>query len=121
MKNIVIILLAVATLGQILSKPVILMNFLINRDYIAANLCENRNQPDLGCQGKCHLKKQMDQDEQSSEKKVAAQEIVIIFDHVYFTIGPVFTTVLPLQFEPYQPSVLERSSPETFHPPDAWV
>lgn len=31
-----------------------------NQQYIAQNLCENRNNPDSDCGGSCHLEKQLD-------------------------------------------------------------
>jgi hypothetical protein len=31
--------------------------YVLNKDYIVAQLCENKAQPELKCDGKCHLKK----------------------------------------------------------------
>ena len=31
--------------------------YVLNKDYIAVQLCENRAKPELECDGKCHLKK----------------------------------------------------------------
>ncbi|MFT5645731.1 MAG: hypothetical protein ACI976_000405 [Aureispira sp.] len=31
--------------------------YVLNKDYIVAELCENRAKPALQCEGKCHLKK----------------------------------------------------------------
>lgn len=31
--------------------------YAINKDYIKKQLCENKDQPELKCDGKCHLKK----------------------------------------------------------------
>lgn len=36
------------------------MAYEINKEYIANNLCENRNKPEMHCNGKCHLRKQID-------------------------------------------------------------
>ncbi len=35
------------------------LEYQINKKYIAENLCENRNKPEMHCNGKCHLKKQI--------------------------------------------------------------
>ena len=35
------------------------VDYAINKDYIAKNLCENRAKPKLHCNGKCHLMKQL--------------------------------------------------------------
>ena len=34
-------------------------NYEINKDYISKNLCENRSKPKMHCNGKCHLRKQL--------------------------------------------------------------
>ncbi|EDO25943.1 predicted protein, partial [Nematostella vectensis] len=39
----------------------------INKDYIAAELCENKDKPELQCAGKCYLKKQIDKVEESGD------------------------------------------------------
>lgn len=31
--------------------------YVLNKDYIVAQLCENKAKPELQCDGKCHLKK----------------------------------------------------------------
>ena len=36
-----------------------IMEYLINYDYIANELCENKDKPLLGCNGKCYLEKQV--------------------------------------------------------------
>ena len=44
----------------VLFKPLFpFIDYLANRDFIAKNLCENRNKPKLNCNGKCHLMKQL--------------------------------------------------------------
>jgi hypothetical protein len=35
------------------------LDYLLNRDYISEVLCENADNPELGCNGKCHLGKMM--------------------------------------------------------------
>jgi hypothetical protein len=35
------------------------IDYAINKDYIAKNLCENRAKPKMNCNGKCHLMKQL--------------------------------------------------------------
>lgn len=45
--------------------PVI--EYLINRDYIAKNLCINKDKPKSCCKGKCHLVKQLNKTNPSNE------------------------------------------------------
>ncbi|MBL7827088.1 MAG: hypothetical protein JNJ57_10685 [Saprospiraceae bacterium] len=37
----------------------VLTYWALNRAYIASELCENRNNPDLHCEGKCYLKNKL--------------------------------------------------------------
>ncbi len=39
--------------------PLLYLDFEIRRDYIVANLCENRDRPQLNCNGKCYLAKKI--------------------------------------------------------------
>lgn len=38
--------------------------YQVNKTYIAKNLCENRNKPKMHCNGKCQLRKKLQQLEQ---------------------------------------------------------
>lgn len=46
-------------------KLIVVAHFEANRTYIAQNLCENRNKPELHCKGKCYLKKQLKKEEKN--------------------------------------------------------
>jgi hypothetical protein len=45
--------------AQTFCKWAVLLSFQMNRDYIAANLCENRTKPRLHCNGRCVLIKKI--------------------------------------------------------------
>lgn len=42
-----------------LAIPAISLHYQLNKAWIAANLCENKNKPAMNCNGKCHLRKQL--------------------------------------------------------------
>ena len=48
---------------------VIISSFLLKNDYIATNLCENKNKPELKCHGNCYLKKQFEKEEKKESEK----------------------------------------------------
>jgi len=51
----------------------------LNKDYITALFCVNQDKPELQCQGKCHLKMQIENDEEDrSEAAIELAEIVWI-------------------------------------------
>ena len=50
------------------NRSILYFNYLANKDFITANFCENINKPKLSCEGKCHLKKQLDKETEREEK-----------------------------------------------------
>ena len=64
------ILLIISIISCSFSRFFIYAGFQMNRNYIAANLCENRNKPWLHCNGKCYLMKKI---RQADEKQNAAE------------------------------------------------
>ena len=56
---------------QVFLKIGIIGYYGINRDYITANFCENISKPEMRCNGKCYLKKQIDKADESENRKQA--------------------------------------------------
>jgi hypothetical protein len=46
----------------------------MNQTYIANNLCENRDKPKMHCNGKCHLKKELEKDTQQDKNNSTNKE-----------------------------------------------
>lgn len=69
MKRIVAILLLCSLSCQCLVKLGIVAWFGLNREYIARNLCENKDKPELKCCGKCYLKKQLKKADAEEKKQ----------------------------------------------------
>ena len=59
------------------------VNYWMNRDYIAAELCENKDKPELDCNGKCHLKKEIqhNNDDRNEEQEVSSTLMLEFFQH----------------------------------------
>ena len=70
MTRLISILLLSAFLFQSFSKVVILANYELNKEYIAKNFCENRNNPEMHCNGKCHMMKQMKEEDKKENGPV---------------------------------------------------
>jgi hypothetical protein len=45
--------------------------FKLNRDYIAKVLCENRERPQMHCNGKCYLAKKLKQQQEKQDKETS--------------------------------------------------
>jgi len=67
-------LLGVITLSMTFQYQIIHLNFLLNREYIANYLCENRNKPIAVCGGVCYLSEQL----QSAAENVPEEHAVSI-------------------------------------------
>ena len=66
MKNLVITHLFLKLYLLALVGPVLpVLDFMINYDYIARELCVNRDKPVLACNGKCYLEKKMVENNES--------------------------------------------------------
>ena len=79
-KIIIIVILA------IFLKPILpVVDYVVNYDYISKVLCENKAKPEIRCNGKCHLMKELakaSEDEKpiNSDKKTNfTQEIELLF------------------------------------------
>lgn len=61
---------------QTFETALISLNFTINQDYFAS-ICTNKDKPEMECNGKCHLKKQIKQheEEKSSEENLTQKEL----------------------------------------------
>lgn len=74
-----------------LTRVGILIDFKINQDFIAKVLCINKDKPELKCNGKCHLTKQLKKVEEPEEKQAPnntkdKREIVYFLSHSIFEI-----------------------------------
>ncbi|WP_143304971.1 hypothetical protein [Chitinophaga vietnamensis] len=74
MKYLLIICIFVGLLLENFSKGLIVMQYWANETFIAQNLCENRDKPQLHCNGKCHLKKQLDRDSRQDKESNNGKE-----------------------------------------------
>ncbi len=51
-------------------RPVVpLLEYIIQYDYIVNELCENKEKPQMHCNGKCHLNKALSQSTSTDEQK----------------------------------------------------
>ena len=92
MKRIVALLLFLAMQIPLMNQWGAVAYYRVNQDYIAKNLCENRDKPMLDCNGQCYLAKQLKAAEEKEQKSNSERlekmpEVVLSFQ----AIQPVFT------------------------------
>ncbi len=68
------ILLIPLIIGVSFSRLFIYASFEMNRDYIAAALCENKDKPWLHCEGNCYLTKKLKQAEEKEKSQEQQQQ-----------------------------------------------
>ena len=68
MKNLLSIFLLAIYLLQPLQTARIYISFKINQEFITKVFCTNKEKPELKCNGKCHLKKEIKNTEEKKKK-----------------------------------------------------
>jgi hypothetical protein len=83
MRQSLLVLIIGGLLLQSFSTVGILIHYQLNKEFIAKNLCENRNKPQMHCNGKCHLAKQLKKAEaeesKNHSKRINTQEFFSLF------------------------------------------
>lgn len=111
-------------LFAVMFRPVFpILDYVLNYHYIATELCENKNVPELGCNGKCHLKKELAKAYKndvpaSNEKKIENIETVILFmiNILVFNFANTLQTFVKINTV-YQNLYSHLNTVFVFHPP----
>lgn len=105
---------------KIMDIPIICLQYQLNKDFIAANLCENRDRPEMHCQGKCHLNKTIEKNSESdhspSNKSAGKIPLLDFFQEHYKLIFELQKS-LHQKFESYLNHYTHTYSAVIFHPP----
>ena len=120
MKKAILILALVMILKPIF--PVI--DYVVNYDYIATVLCVNKAKPQMHCNGKCHLIKEMAKESESekpisSDKKRGVSENENLFFqivHPFETLQDSYPTTTKMNLS-YSNLYSYLNSNAVFHPP----
>jgi len=108
--------------GSSLSRFFVYAGFEMNQKYIASVLCENRNRPEMHCNGKCYLMKKLKQAEEKEKRqeennfKKGLHEIVAVYEKISF--DPI-SSLLEKKKHQYIRFDLPDRSFEILHPPPA--
>lgn len=76
------IFLLVAMIGANYSRFFVYAGFEINKSFIVKELCENRDRPEMKCEGKCFLKKRLaaaEEKEKKQEQEARSKSSVDVF------------------------------------------
>jgi hypothetical protein len=120
------VFLLLLTSIRILVVPVVYLDFELNKEYIIQNLCENRFKPELQCNGKCYLAKQLlkvAEDKASKEADRQEQSFKKLLEETFHHENVVFTqifngvTFLVHNNYSYKTSTYSTLVTSLFHPP----
>lgn len=125
MRYLFLILVLSGLLVQNFSRLVIVLNFEMNREYIAKNSCEKRNVANNCCKGSCQLKKQLDneneKEKQSGPNTIKEKYEAQLFCQDFF----LFRNPTPPDTEKNKTAFCEHftdvSLRSVFHPPETMV
>ncbi|TRX71687.1 hypothetical protein [Carboxylicivirga sp. M1479] len=119
MKKTLIILLGITSLTASLGDSFNIFVFKLNQEYIAKYLCVEKDVEDNSCQGCCHLKKQMEQQNEQDKSNPNPVKRKLIID--FFRINKLMLTPInPVQSIKYCWTLLlikQSFYSEVFKPP----
>jgi hypothetical protein len=101
------------------SQVMIIGQFAINQEFIAAELCENKDEPELECNGKCYLAKELKKDEERKhDDQVSKVEVLLFCESKIVSVDsiPVFH-VDKSENSVYLNRLSEGHYNDVFHPP----
>lgn len=105
--------------------PMVYLDFELRRDYIVANLCVNRNRPQLKCDGKCYLAKRIAETKKQEESRAEQDYLASLIYQVMETRSsfafdpPAVSHTFPEKVSFRYASHLKAKllSEDIFHPP----
>jgi hypothetical protein len=122
-KRIVALLLFLAMQVPLMNQWGAVAYYRINRDYIAENLCVNRDKPMLNCNGQCYLAKKLKAAEEkeqksNSERLAKMPEVVLAFQAIEPVFSPRFSAPFAIEnnfsTQEFFPNAAAKGF---FHPP----
>nr|WP_295870068.1 hypothetical protein [uncultured Chitinophaga sp.] len=122
MKYFLIICISLGLLLQTFSKSLIVLQFRMQQSFIAQVLCENRNKPEMHCNGKCYLKKELDRDasqDKNNSSNKERYEVMFVNALPERLTAPSAAPVVHIVF--YAEPFLETPVHTIFHPPQSLV
>ena len=99
------------------------LDYIINYDYIANELCVNKEKPQMHCNGKCHLMQELakaaEEGKTPSDKKSSHTEVEVLFCETLTEFSFKSSQVLPfVKNETEYTNMYSHLDPVSFfHPP----
>ncbi|KAA9339119.1 hypothetical protein F0P96_00350 [Hymenobacter busanensis] len=122
MQRLLACFLSVLILLQTFSREVMVLDYQVHKERVTQLFCINKARPQMHCNGKCHLRKQLRKATEGTGKTPAAGFAKIKYDVVPVARPAVPAGLVlrptPLLFAGFEPADCpSRPTPGVFHPP----
>ncbi len=96
--------------------------FKLNQDYISQVFCINKDKPELKCDGKCYLKKTIDESKQEKKSKptppLPDEKSIVLFYDFAGVPSETLHAAKSNNYFTYLAVILSGRSKDIHHPPD---
>jgi hypothetical protein len=106
------------------SQIVIVIDYLVNTDFITETFCINKEKPKMKCNGKCHLSKELKKDEEKKSKGTFEISDIILFcqcDSAVITTKELEFQIVKKEGFIYIKNLLKAKTLAVFHPPASFT
>jgi hypothetical protein len=119
LKLLISILLCTVFILQPVSKLLIVINYELNKISIAQNFCENKAKPKMHCNGKCHLKKQLEKEDKKEQPLPGSskEKSEVQFHSIAVISELTLTSTERVSYFMYSFSFPDAPAFSVFHPP----
>lgn len=104
--------------------PMLFLDYELRKDFIIQNYCENKDRPELNCDGKCYLAKRLEKAQQEDEQQATNQFVSKLFSLEFHNSqnSSVTHELCTTETEPstnffYQKRTTKSVVSQVFHPP----
>ena len=108
--------------------PVVYLDYELRKEYIIANLCVNRDNPIVVCEGKCYLAEKIVEAKKQDERRAEQTYMASLLFQVMDTGKPFiyrsperFEQRVAITFDYISPFLSRTVSADIFHPPLALI
>jgi hypothetical protein len=123
MKFVLVPVFMLLMFAQTFSKWFVVIEYKLNKDFIAKNLCVNKAKPKLHCNGKCQMMKKLAEEEKqnsssNSNNNIKIKVLELVFCHEVNKAYVPAPTSATLSYNE-EPPLLKHDAPigSIFHPP----
>lgn len=116
----VILLVLLAFMLQTFRQAEVIFGYHLNKSYITENFCVNKAKPEMQCNGKCHLKKELKESEEDASKNPVSlkqfNELFLLCDNSPARLNQPLSLVVAV-LTPAFNFIYTDPCKDIFHPP----